>query len=599
VDNHKNIIRLYKEPLPSSRSGVLFNAFSYPTKISPEAIAIFIACHTNVGDTVLDPFAGSGTTGLAGLLCDCPTPKMIETAKKIGVKPKWGARKIILQELSGIGAFIAKTMCNPPNPSEFEKVSNEALDEVEEDNKSLYQVKDDNGESGKQRYTIWSDILVCPKCKLEVSFWDAVVQFAPLAISQNFTCSKCGSKTKTSETERAIESYHDKIIGKKIIRKKRIPIKVYGKTGKRTWKKLANKKTAISNKNKFNKQVIPKTTINWGDLYRKGYHKGITHIHHFYTVKNLIAFSTLWDKSNTISKDLKEAFQLLVLSYNTSHSTLMSRVVIKKNNEDFVLTGAQSGVLYISSLPVEKNIFLGVRRKIKTFRKAFELVYKSKSSVQVINASSTKIALPDQSVDYIFTDPPFGGYIPYSEINQINEAWLGIETKQENEVIVSNAQNKSEAQYGDLMELVFKEMYRVLKNDGKSTVVFHSAKASIWRALMTAYENAGFSVNTSSILDKVQGSFKQVTSTVKVQGDPLLLLEKKEVKTKVNGKSYESIVEDLLKIADLSNEDSNERSQERLYSRFVSKCLELSLPVSMNAEDFYKHIKNIGKGVLN
>ena len=121
------------------------------------------------------------------------------------------------------------------------------------------------------------------------------------------------------------------------------------------------------------------------------------------------------------------------------------------------------------------------------------------------------------------------------------------------------------------MELVFKEMYRVLKDDGKSTVVFHSSKASIWRALMTAYENAGFSVNTSSILDKIQGSFKQVTSTVTVQGDPLLLLEKKEVKTKVKGKSYESIVDDLLKIADLSNEDSNERSQERLYSRFVSK----------------------------
>ena len=393
MNNHKDIRKLYSEPLPSSRSGVLFNAFSYPTKISPESIAIFIACHTNVGDTILDPFAGSGTTGLAGLLCDCPTPAMKATAKKLGVKPKWGARKIILQELSGIGAFVAKTMCNPPNPSEFEKISNEILNEVEEVNKGLYQIKDDTGEIGKQRYTIWSDILVCPNCKLEISFWDAVVQFEPLAISPNFTCCECGNKAKTSGVERATESYYDKIINRKTIRKKRIPIKIYGKTGKRTWKKLANKKTAISNKNKFNKQVIPKTAINWGDLYRKGYHKGITHIHHFYTEKNLIAFSTLWNKSNTISKDLKEAFQLLVLSYNTSHSTLMSRVVIKKNNEDFVLTGAQSGVLYISSLPVEKNIFLGVRRKIKTFRKAFELVYKSKSTVQVINASSTKIAL--------------------------------------------------------------------------------------------------------------------------------------------------------------------------------------------------------------
>ena len=55
--------KLYNSPLPSNRNGALYNAFSYPTKISPESIGIFIACHTDVGATVLDPFAGSGTTG--------------------------------------------------------------------------------------------------------------------------------------------------------------------------------------------------------------------------------------------------------------------------------------------------------------------------------------------------------------------------------------------------------------------------------------------------------------------------------------------------------------------------------------------------------
>ncbi len=62
--------RLYDEPLPASRTGALYTAFPYPTKISPEAIALFIAAHTKPGDTVFDGFAGSGTTGLAALLCD-------------------------------------------------------------------------------------------------------------------------------------------------------------------------------------------------------------------------------------------------------------------------------------------------------------------------------------------------------------------------------------------------------------------------------------------------------------------------------------------------------------------------------------------------
>src|SRR3546814_18263236 len=61
---------LYRQPLAAKRTGALYGAFPYPTKISPEAIALYIAAHTKPGDTVFDGFGGSGTTGLAALLCD-------------------------------------------------------------------------------------------------------------------------------------------------------------------------------------------------------------------------------------------------------------------------------------------------------------------------------------------------------------------------------------------------------------------------------------------------------------------------------------------------------------------------------------------------
>jgi DNA modification methylase len=57
-----SLAALYERPLPASRTGALYTAFPYPTKISPEAIALFIAAHTRPGDTVFDGFAGSGTT---------------------------------------------------------------------------------------------------------------------------------------------------------------------------------------------------------------------------------------------------------------------------------------------------------------------------------------------------------------------------------------------------------------------------------------------------------------------------------------------------------------------------------------------------------
>lgn len=38
----KSIDILYSSPFPSTRTGALFNAFSYPTKISPEAEAFLL-----------------------------------------------------------------------------------------------------------------------------------------------------------------------------------------------------------------------------------------------------------------------------------------------------------------------------------------------------------------------------------------------------------------------------------------------------------------------------------------------------------------------------------------------------------------------------
>ena len=104
------LAKLYTKPLPSSRSGPLFNAFPYPTKISPEAAAVFIASHTKPGDTVLDTFAGSGTTGLAALLCDKPNDEMRRIATELGASPVWGPRRAILYEVGVLGAFVSRAI---------------------------------------------------------------------------------------------------------------------------------------------------------------------------------------------------------------------------------------------------------------------------------------------------------------------------------------------------------------------------------------------------------------------------------------------------------------------------------------------------------
>ena len=127
------------------------------------------------------------------------------------------------------------------------------------------------------------------------------------------------------------------------------------------------------------------------------------------------------------------------------------------------------------------------------------------------------------------------------------------------------------------MQSVFSEVNRVLKKRIIS-LVFHSAKAEIWQALIDSYQRSNFTVVTSSILDKLQGSFKQVISNVKVQGDPLLLLYKSETvsqKKSAIKKDYDTaLIKKIISNAFLISK-SDEQTPERLFSRYINACLEL------------------------
>jgi 16S rRNA G966 N2-methylase RsmD/uncharacterized protein YbaR (Trm112 family) len=583
----EGIRSLYDKTLPSSRTGPLYNAFSYPTKISPEAIAVFIATHTKPGATVLDAFGGSGTTGLAALLCDRPTEVMKKMAQDLGVTPDWGPRQAHIYEIGTMGAFIAETLCNPPDPDVFAKAVSRLIEQACAATGGIYDAYDSKGNPGTLRHAIWSDVLVCPHCRSEALYWDAVVQWNPLRLVDAFVCPSCKKPCDVNGCERAVETIDDELIGARIEAKKRILARVYGKTGNEKWQRPPTEadRAAFSLAQSMPlPPMAPKEKIVWGDLYRAGYHKGITHLHHFYTRRNFLVLATLWSLTDSFPQPIRNALRLLILSYNATHSTLMTRVVVKQGQRDFILTGSQTGVLYVSGLPVEKNIYEGIVRKASSFQKAFALVRGGSSRVIVHNTSSTKMDLPDRSVDYVFTDPPFGGYIPYAEVNQINELWLGTVTDRSKEIIVSEAQGKDVDGYGRLMGEVFGEIARVLKNDGLATVVFHSASADVWRVLAQAYGKAGFAVRATSVLDKLQVSFKQVVSDVSVKGDPLLLLSKGQTSGKIS-ENAEMILREVFEKANGCGED--ERDPQRMYSRFISRCLEVGIEVSMDAREFY------------
>jgi len=85
---------------------------AYHTKVPHKAIMRYILHYTEPGDIVFDGFAGSGMTGVACQMCELPDQafkRKIEQARKdTGLAPvKWGARKVILNDISPAATFIS------------------------------------------------------------------------------------------------------------------------------------------------------------------------------------------------------------------------------------------------------------------------------------------------------------------------------------------------------------------------------------------------------------------------------------------------------------------------------------------------------------
>lgn len=578
---------LYSKPLPSSRSGAFYNTFPYPTKISPEAIAVYIACSTNPGDLVLDAFAGSGSTGVAALLCEHPTERMRKIAKDLNVTPVWGSRNAVLYEIGTYASFAIKTILSRLSSREFTIAVDSFLKKAQDLVGGLYEAIDLAGDTGTIRYVIWSEVLECPSCHSEISYFEHGTSRDPVRFKDEIVCPYCKKVHHVEEMPFTTEEHYDRLLHKQVSRKKRVPAWIYGTTNGYNWDRQATEADAAyiaQIESTCDVDDVPQE-IQWGELHRAGYHYGITHLHHFYTARNYIVMSKLWKLAETYPEKISDALKLLLLSYNASHCTLMTRVVAKKNAKDFILTSAQSGVLYISKLPVEKNILLGLKRKVKPFAETYAKLQNCTGQITIHNGSSTKMKENNDSIDFIFTDPPFGDFIPYAEVNQINELWLPKVTNRKDEVIISASQGKDVFTYQELLTQVFSEINRVLKPNHYASIVFHAAKAKVWDVFSEAITGARLQIVHTNILDKTQASFKQVVSDGSVQGDPLFLLKKSLARKNTSRLTDEEVLHSLL--ADhISDPDFDNR---KCFSWYINRCLELGIDVTMDAKQVYEY----------
>jgi DNA modification methylase/DNA-directed RNA polymerase subunit RPC12/RpoP len=520
--------KYHREPFAADvregKNDPIYNAHSYHTKVPHKAIMRYILHYTEPGDIVFDGFCGTGMTGVAAQMCGNrktveslgyqvkPDGTIMQQETDENSKTTWvpfsklGARRAVLNDLSPAATFIAYNYNNPVDVKAFEKETKRILKEVEEECGWMYETKHTDGRIGKINYTVWSDVFVCPECAKEIIFWEVAVDKEVGKVKDEFLCPHCSSKLTKSNMERAWVTRYDSALEETVKQAKQVPSLIkYIVGGKRAEKTPDEFDLALIEKIE-NGEIpywFPIERMIEGKETRRNDPIGITHVHHFYTKRNLWVLASL---NNKCSKQYKLILQSIV-------ATLCSRLV--RYNLGNRGNGPLSGTLYISSLNAESEITKVAAGKIQNFTKAF---LASNRSI-VFCQSLEKIPISSEILDYLFIDPPFGSNLNYSELNFLWEAWLKVKTNNEPEAIENSIQGKGLDEYRQLMTGCFREAYRVLKPGRWMTVEFSNTKAYVWNSIQTALGDAGFIIANVSALDKKQGSFKAVTTPTAVKQD--------------------------------------------------------------------------------
>ena len=207
--------------------------------------------------------------------------------------------------------------------------------------------------------------------------------------------------------------------------------------------------------------------------------------------------------------------------------------------------------------------------------------------------------VPENSVDYIFIDPPFGESLQYAELNFFHESWLSVKTALDRDCVLNYVHKKDLAFYQSIMKRAFQEAFRVLKPGRWLTVEFSNTQASVWNIIQVTLQEAGFVIANVSALNKKQGSFNSVTTTTSVKQDLVISaykpnggLEDRFVSTGGSEESAWDFVQTHLKYLptvkwrDNKLEFITERDPRIIFDRMVAWFVRHNTPVPMSTQEF-------------
>lgn len=436
VDHQKTELPTFLGEITPEVYPSIYAMHRYWSRKPYNVVAEYIKHFTKPGDVVLDPFVGSGVTAIESLIA---------------------RRKAVAVDLNPMAVFITKMTCIPVDISVLQHTFDSLKKKVLQTIDRLYETRCTKcGKNAIATHTLWKD---------------SQIQ------SIRFNCSHCSTKGKKSPDQADLE--HTRYLEQLEIG--------YWYPKQRLFR---------------NSRINVSANLNIPDLFSK---------------RNLYALSYIYKEIEAIENDEVRNILKFTFTSSVSQASKMVFVVRRRGRQQGKITETEEvGSRVIGYwLPDEhfeihawncfenrfKKILLGKedsKRLIGSYYnlgKTFSDLGRN-STLLLLNQSSENLSsIPSESIDYVFTDPPFGDQVPYLELDAMWSYWLKYDIDFENELVISNSpeRKKDYLDYKKKLENIFNELYRVLKHDRYMSVMFYNYDLKVWHALISTCIDIGFS----------------------------------------------------------------------------------------------------------
>ncbi|MBU0995360.1 MAG: hypothetical protein KJ737_22925 [Proteobacteria bacterium] len=582
----------FDKPIETTKATAIYNMHTYWSKKPHDAIRQYIRHYTKPGDIVLDPFCGSGGTALSALI---------------------EGRKAIAIDRSPAATFITKNYCTPVDVDELQLAFEELKRKVKPEIDWLYETKCDRcGGKATTTYTVYSQVFQCQRCLEKVPLFDCVEvgvttgKGKPKKIS---ACPHCHNRGIVEEISTRAEKFGTVPVLVNYICEGRCK----PKRAERRYNDLDRKKREYFQKYDLGKikeieeKKIPhwypndrmmhveSDTEPWGDEWRPG--RNFRTVAELFTKRNVWALASILKTASQIQKPYNDILKSTVSSF------LLNLSKLYKHREGG--GGQPTGNYYIPQINRENEAWSAFERKYKdTFEAHCQLPILIKCS-EIIVSTDNAISftdIPSNSVDIVFTDPPYAGKYQYGELNFIWESWLQLDNHwHADEITINMTRGKTEVDWTDLMQKAMSECYRVLKPGRWLALCYHDTSEGTWSLIQDIMAEVGFLPDSGSdalYIDTGQKTYNQTQAEKVTKRDLIINFRKpkpgevtadvaitgNEDKTTFNEKVVQ-IIRDYLG----ANPGS---SKDRVYDEVVSRMVRSG---QMEAHDFNELLGQIAE----